>query len=110
MTDQLTEQRMTALMAANDIRSKRAADKRLIEKGQLNPAQILLNPPDHWMTSAVVTLLVSMKQVGRSRAHRWLVAEGLKGTHRLQDLTHRQRACLAAHVQPEHDRRWQPQR
>jgi len=88
-----------ALARANAVRFARAEDKRRIKRGALDPAGVLLDPPDHWRAARVIDLLLAIDRVGRERASRWLVTAGhVSPTRHIGELTERQRVVLARSI------------
>jgi hypothetical protein len=95
---QITVQHLAALNYANEIRLKRAEDKRKIGRGELSASEVLRDVPLHWESAKVVDLLLAMHRVGRQRAGRWLRYEMILPSRQLKEMTARQRFQLAAHV------------
>ena len=89
-------QHMRALEAANRVRLARAALKRRIADGDLDPAEVVLSCP--WMveTMSVGELLMSQKRWGRTRTRNFLRNAGVSENKTLGTLTERQRVTLAA--------------
>jgi hypothetical protein len=114
MTEQLSiaklEQRQTALLKANKVRTDRSADKRAIFRGELDPAKILLEVPEYWRSATVADLLLSIRRVGRVKANRWCVMQQMSLTTRLDALSERRRALLARQVSVWSQRRTDMQR
>jgi hypothetical protein len=98
MPEELNVQAMDALVKANEVRSKRAQDKRQIRHGQLDPVQILERPPDHWATARIIELLLAMPRVGRQRAGKWLLMAEVAEQRQLATMPAAQRFRLAGYV------------
>lgn len=99
MTEQqMTVQRLEALEAGNQVRIKRAADKKKIARGDLDPAVILRTLPSHWAKAKIIDLLLPMRKVGRMKAERWCRYAQVSPTKPLIEMTERQRLSLARHV------------
>lgn len=72
-----THQPTEALTKANGIRTARAVDKQQLAKldsehGREWAVEILIDPPDHWVTAPLVELLNPLPFVGPFRILRWL--------------------------------------
>jgi hypothetical protein len=98
MTEELNLQAMEALAKANDVRIQRAADKREIRHGRLDPLSILELPPRHWQNAKVIELLLAMHRVGRRRAGSWLAMANVRPTLRLGEMSPMTRHRLAGYV------------
>jgi hypothetical protein len=96
--EQLNEQAMEALALANEVRTARTRDKKLIGLGRLEASSVLRTLPKHWTSARTVELLTALPRVGRKKAAHWLVMEQVSSHRRLRDLTERQRTRLAAHL------------
>lgn len=96
--DHLTTQRLEFLALANEIRETRAADKKLIARGQLDASTVLRTLPEHWESAKVIDLLVSIHRVGRVKAQRWCMYSRVSLHQKLDALTDRQRNMLAEHI------------
>jgi hypothetical protein len=98
MSEQLNMQALANLAKANEVRFARAADKKAIKRGELDPTKILLDVPAHWSKTAIIDLFVVMPRVGRVRAMRWCKLETVNPAIHIGDLTLRQRTMLARHL------------
>ena len=87
MTDQLDLQRLGALARANEVRFARAADKRAIRRGELDPCKVLVELPEHWESARVVDLLLAIDRVGRTKAGRWCSLASVSPASRLVDVS-----------------------
>lgn len=101
-TDEFTgrtlQQRLDALNSANEVRFRRAEDKKRMRRGELDPAAVLRQPPDHWLTAKVFDLLMQVPKVGRVKANRVLVMERVSPSKTIGGLSPRQRFVLARHI------------
>ncbi|CAB4197889.1 hypothetical protein UFOVP1313_37 [uncultured Caudovirales phage] len=95
---QLNVQALEALDKANKTRIARAADKRAIRNGDLDPVAVLMDPPEYWGSAKLVDLFLSMPRIGRQRANRWCTIEMVSPARRLDALTERQRTMLGIHI------------
>lgn len=95
---QLNVQALEALEKANSVRMLRAADKRSIKSGDLDPVCVLKDPPDHWGSAKLGDLFLSIPRIGRQRANRLCAIENVSPARRLDALTERQRGVLAMQV------------
>ncbi len=98
VTQQLNVQALEALEKANMTRVLRAADKRAVKLGDLDPTSILMDPPEYWQSAKLIDLLLSMNRIGRRRANRWCKIEAISPAQRLDHLTERQCRMLSAHI------------
>ncbi|MDP9345353.1 MAG: hypothetical protein M3P44_06480 [Actinomycetota bacterium] len=98
MSKQLNMQARTALATANEVRVARAADKKLIARGQLAPGTILAVTPAHWKSATITDLFLCVPRVGRTRAVRWCELEMVTPTRLLRELTERQRLMFSRHL------------
>lgn len=97
-SDQLSRKSLEHLAVANEVRFKRAADKKLIRQGRLAPADLLRDTPAHWCSAMIVDLLLAMPRIGRVKAHDWCKMESVTPTRRIRELSTRQRHMLARHI------------
>lgn len=94
-------QRMTNLDRANRVRVRRAKDKKLISRGQLDPAAILdagEEIVEQWANAQILELLLCIRKVGRVKAQNWLRMHHVSPTRRLHNMTIRERTALATHI------------
>ena len=89
-------QHMLALQRANRVRLARAALKRKVAGGEIDPAEIVLKCPWEVESMAISELLMSQKRWGRTRCRKFLMSIGLSETKTVGSLTERQRVTLAA--------------
>lgn len=75
-TARQVEQRDTALQRANDIRLARAEIKRQVNRGELDLAALLIDPPEALLTAQVGDVLMYQHGVGWSRVKK-ILAPGL---------------------------------
>lgn len=88
-------QRREALRQANQVRRARADDKQLILLRQLDPRQILLDPPEHWRAARIAYLLRSVPGVGRLKVERILDTQSVSPVKTIGGLSSSQRERLA---------------
>ena len=84
-------QHMRALEHANRVRLARAALKRSIAAGEVDPAGVVRDCPWEVETMTVGELLRSQRRWGRARARKFLFSMALNENRELGRLTERQR-------------------
>jgi predicted metal-dependent hydrolase len=89
-------QHMMALQRANRVRLARAALKRKVAAGDVDPAEIVLTCPWEVESMSISELLMSQKRWGRTRCRKFLMSIGLPETKTVGSLTERQRRTLVA--------------
>lgn len=89
-------QHMLALQRANRVRLARAALKRKIAAGEVDPAEVVLGCPWEVESMSISELLMSQKRWGRTRCRKFLNSIGLSENKTVGSLTERQRLTLAA--------------
>jgi hypothetical protein len=89
-------QHMLALQRANRVRLTRAALKRRIAAGEMDPAEVVLECPWEAESMSVSELLMSQKRWGRTRCRKFVMSIGLPENKTVGSLTDRQRLTLAA--------------
>ena len=92
-------QNMRALEHANRIRLARAELKRRIARGDIEVAQILLDPSEEVEGMEIAELLTSQKRWGTTRCSKFMSTIGLQETKTIRSLTERQRNAMAAVLQ-----------
>jgi hypothetical protein len=102
----LRQQRLQALGAANAMRSDRARLKRQIADGTITVALVLQPPPPESDGCSLGELLMSQRRWGRRRCMSFLTRHQLAERKLIRELTPRQREILAqelsALVGPKH--------
>jgi hypothetical protein len=98
-------QHMRALAHANRVRLARAALKREVAAGALDPAEVVRTCPWQVETMTVGELLRSQRRWGRTRARTFLFSLALNENRQLGRLTERQRTMLASALESKHGRR-----
>jgi hypothetical protein len=93
-----SQQRMGSLQRANQIRRLRADDKLLIRSRDLDARSILLNPPDYWVGSRIVDLLLSVPGLGRVKIKNMLERQSISPAKMLAGLTEGQRDRLVEEI------------
>lgn len=90
------EQRLNALRKANDIRSRRAREKKVLANGggRALAAKLLAEVPGHWASATVEQLLISVPGVGKIKCRRICNTLTISPTRALDRLTERQRGRL----------------
>lgn len=96
--DRSVEQRMDALVRANEIRSLRAELKRKLKAGQASPHELLREPPDYIDTMKVFDLLVSVSKYGRVKANKVLWTARISPSKTVGGMSERQRNELVSLV------------
>lgn len=94
------QQRMIALQRANEVRTRKAADKKRIKAGEVNAWVRLIDPPDYWRTAKVFELLVSVPKIGRGKADKILRRERVSPSKTIGGLSERQRQALVVALAP----------
>lgn len=89
------QQRLEALAKANEVRSLRAFDKRLLESRELDARTILLSPPSYWEGARIAELLLAVPAVGHTKLKSILEKQSVSPSRTLGGLTEPQRARLA---------------
>jgi hypothetical protein len=92
-------QNMQALALANAVRYARSADKKRIKLGELDPLDVLEDPPNHWRNARVLELLLAMPYVGKRRATSWLMMANVSATRPLGAMPAVQRHRLRGFVE-----------
>jgi hypothetical protein len=103
--EQLDPTILEHLALANEVRSKRASDKKKLKAGKLDPTGILEDPPRHWSTAEIIDLLIVLPRVGRVKAQKWLQAERVDPSTPIGQISLVKRRHLAYHVGRERFRR-----
>lgn len=73
------QQHMEALARANEVRMARATIKRGLRTGAVDPADLIVDPPDPLAKVKVGEFLMWVPGVGRDRAQRILRRQGYRG-------------------------------
>lgn len=92
--DRSTDQRMSALAQANEIRRRRAELKRDLKAGRASIVALLLKPPEFVETMKVCDLLMAAPKLGRVKVNKILAGCRISPAKSLGGLTGRQRAEL----------------
>ncbi len=90
--------RFRALARANEIRMARAELKRRIAEGEVDPAEVILDPPFAALSWSVAELLMSQRGWGATRCRRFLVRNHISERKPIGELTERQRQLLAGQL------------
>jgi hypothetical protein len=90
--------RFRALARANEIRMARAELKRQIADGEVDPANVILDPPSAARSWSVGELLVSQRGWGATRCRRFLARSHISERRTVGELTERQRHVLASEL------------
>jgi hypothetical protein len=93
-------QRLKALQRANEVRTARAALKRLIATGEFSAAEAILSGGAEIAGMTIIELLMSQRSWGRARARRLLQTIPLAENKTIGSMTDRQRSLLAASLPP----------
>jgi hypothetical protein len=89
-------QRARALDRANQVRSARAVLKRRIASGDLTAAEVILSHPWQIDRMPIAELLISQRQWGMGRCHRFLLGVTMHESKTIGSMTERQRIAVAA--------------
>ncbi len=91
-------QRAEALERAVEARRERAAAKRAVASGSVDPAGVLASPEGPYLKMRVFEFLTACPGIGPATARKMIVALGVGEGRRLRGLGPRQRARLAEAV------------
>ena len=92
------DQRLDALHAANEIRTRRAQLKRDLKAGRASIAALLLDPPSWLQSAKVLDMLLAVPKLGRVKATKLLDSCRISPSKTFGGLTDRQREELAARL------------
>jgi hypothetical protein len=96
--DRSEQQRLDALRIANDIRTRRAREKKDIKAGRLDMLDILSDPPEHWQSAKAFDLLMAQERYGRHKSARALTMCGCSHSKTIAGLTDGQRQRLREYL------------
>jgi hypothetical protein len=85
---------MDALGRANQVRSRRAALKADLKRGDASICDVLVAPPDFLLTAKVVDLLMAAPKCGRVKSARIMEQCRISPSKTIGGLSERQRAEL----------------
>jgi len=88
---------MDALGRANQVRSRRAALKADLKRGDANIRDVLVAPPEYLLTAKVVDLLMAAPKCGRVKSARIMEQCRISPSKTIGGLSERQRAELLAY-------------
>lgn len=91
-------QRMEALRAANDIRSRRAQLKRDLKAGRANIAELVLEPPEYIQTAKLYELMLACPKWGRVKVGKVFNFCHISPSKTIGGLSERQRREVAAFI------------
>jgi len=91
------DQRMDALSRANQVRSRRAALKADLKRGDASIRDVLAAPPDFLLTAKVVDLLMAAPKCGRVKSARIMEQCRISPSKTIGGLSERQRAELLSY-------------
>lgn len=97
--DRARAQRLSALERANDIRIRRAALKRDIKTGRVDPVDIIAEPPSWARGLQVYELLSQIPRWGRVKVNRRLAAANVPPGRTLGQMTVSQRIAVIANLE-----------
>ena len=90
------DQRMRALEAANEIRTRRAQLKRDLKAGRVQIEGLLLDPPEYLETAKVFDMMLAVPKYGRVKVNRILNQCRVSPSKTIGGLSVRQRSELVA--------------
>ena len=90
------DQRMRALEAANEIRTRRAQLKRDLKAGKVAIEGLLLDPPEYLETAKVFDMMLAVPKYGRVKVNRILNQCRVSPSKTIGGLSVRQRSELVA--------------
>lgn len=85
------QQRMDALVTANEIRTKRAQLKRNLKAGRVLIGDLLLEPPEYIYTAKVFDMLLATPKYGRVKVNKILNQCRISPSKTVGGLSQRQR-------------------
>jgi hypothetical protein len=88
------DQRLDALARANDVRSRRAALKAELKRGDANICDVIAAPPEFMLTAKVIDLLMAAPKRGRVKSARIMEQCRISPSKTVGGLSERQRAAL----------------
>ena len=92
MTPERTlDQRMEALLRANEVRSRRSQLKRDLKSSRASIDRVLLDPPDYVETAKIIDLMLAVPKVGRVKANKTLQQCRVSPSKTIGGLSERQR-------------------
>lgn len=92
------DQRMRALDAANEIRTRRAQLKKDLKAGRVHIEGLLLDPPDYVGSAKVFDLMLAVPKYGRVKVNRILNQCRVSPSKTIGGLSVRQRSELVAQL------------
>jgi hypothetical protein len=92
------DQRLEALARANEVRSRRAALKDALKRGEQDLRDVLAAPPEYLRTAKVLDLLMATPKLGRVKSARVLEQCRISPSKTVGGLSERQRAKLLAYL------------
>jgi hypothetical protein len=90
------DQRLRALEAANEIRTKRAKLKKDLKAGKVQIERLLIDPPEYLGSAKVFDLMLAVPKYGRVKVNRILNQCRISPSKTIGGLSVRQRAELVA--------------
>ncbi len=90
------DQRLRALEAANEIRTKRAKLKKDLKAGRVQIERLLLDPPEYLGSAKVFDVMLAVPKYGRVKVNRILNQCRISPSKTIGGLSVRQRAELVA--------------
>jgi hypothetical protein len=90
------DQRMRALEAANEIRTRRAQLKKDLKAGKVRIDALLMDPPEYLSSAKVFDLMLAVPKYGRVKVNRVLNQCRISPSKTIGGLSVRQRAELVA--------------
>ncbi len=91
-------QRMRALEAANEVRTRRAKLKKDLKGGKARIDDLLLDPPAYLHSAKVFDLMMAVPKYGRVKVNRVLNQCRISPSKTIGGLSVRQRSELVAHL------------
>ena len=88
------EQRSSALLLANQVRTQRSQLKKDLKAGRVDIFKLLEDPPEYIYSMKIMDLLLAMPKFGRDRVRRALTICHTPSHREVGDLTARQREGL----------------
>jgi hypothetical protein len=88
------DQRMEALLRANNVRSQRAALKTALKSGQVSITAVIQSPPDYLLTAKILDVIMAAPKFGRVKAARVMERCRVSPSKTVGGLSERQRREL----------------
>lgn len=92
------DERLAALTRANEVRSRRAALKAGLKRGDVSVCDVLVAPPEYMLTAKVIDVLMAAPKRGRIKSTRIMEQCRISPSKTVGGLSERQRAALIEYL------------